>query len=330
MVEGVVVISAQERVLFSNKAFSQILDLETASPEGRSLVEVVRQSDLLEIIKKALAGHKDITSEVVIGTVRPRSFAVTAAPVQADGPTGAVLVLHDISELRRLERVRRDFVANISHEFRTPLTAIQGFAETLLGGALDDTEHRRHFVEIIRDHAERLARLTEDLLRLSSIEAGQLHFEFRPVSVQQLVDSCMEAAHLKAAPKHLSLSVNLPEDLPALRGDPNRLQEVLQNLLDNAVMYTPPGGSIAVSAARDGDHVAITVSDTGIGIPQAEQARIFERFYRVDAARSREAGGTGLGLSIARHLVEAHDGHLWLESTVGEGSSFHFSVPILS
>jgi two-component system phosphate regulon sensor histidine kinase PhoR len=237
-------------------------------------------------------------------------------------------VLHDISELRRLERVRQDFVANVSHEFRTPLTAIQGFAETLLGGALEDPANREHFVEIIRDHATRLARLTEDLLKLSRIEAGKLDLEFRPVSVYQLVQSCVETARFKAARKELTLEIRIPEGLPSVQGDSNGLQEVLQNLLDNAVQYTPAGGRLEVSASNQGGTVRLTVSDTGIGIPQAEQERIFERFYRVDAARSREAGGTGLGLSIARHIVEAHDGLLWVESAVGEGSHFHFNIPV--
>jgi two-component system phosphate regulon sensor histidine kinase PhoR len=330
MIEGVAVISPQERIIFSNRAFSQILGLEAITIEGRPLLEVVRQSDLLAIIKKALLQQEHVSSEVVVGTVRPRSFAVTAAPVHATGPSGAVLVLHEISELRRLERVRQDFVANVSHEFRTPLTAIQGFAETLLAGALDDPAHRQHFVQIIRDHSARLARLTEDLLKLSRIEAGQLVLEFRPVSVYGLVDSCVETARLKAAQKQLAVEVRLPEGLAHVRGDSNRLQEVLQNLVDNAVQYTPPGGRVEVSAANEGNKVAVTVSDTGIGIPQAEQERIFERFYRVDAARSREAGGTGLGLSIARHIVEAHGGRLAVESAVGEGSRFHFSIPAVS
>jgi len=329
MIEGVAVISEGERILFSNRAFSRILGLQDAGEiEGRALLEVARQSDLLAAMKMALGGQAQVTSEIVVGTVRPRSFAVTAAPVQAASHKGAVLVLHEITELRRLERVRQDFVANVSHEFRTPLTAIQGFAETLLGGALEDPINRRRFVEIIREHAMRLARLTEDLLKLSRIEAGQLKLEFRPVSVAQLIDSCMETAQLKAVPKQLSLAVQLPAELPPVRGDANSLQEVLQNLLDNALQYTPAGGKIEVSALSTDSRVVVTVADTGIGIPQVEQERIFERFYRVDAARSREAGGTGLGLSIARHIMEAHGGHLWVESAVGEGSRFHFSIPI--
>jgi two-component system phosphate regulon sensor histidine kinase PhoR len=327
MIEGVAVISPQERVVFSNRAFSQILSLNTVPAEGRPLVEVVRQSDLLAVTKKVLAEHEQVSSEIVVGTVRPRSFSVTAVPVRATGSSGAILVLHDISELRRLERVRQDFVANVSHEFRTPLTAIQGFAETLLGGALDDPANREHFVEIIRNHAARLARLTEDLLKLSRIEAGKLDLEFRPVSVYQLVQSCVETARFKAERKDLIVEIHLPEGLPNVRGDSNGLHEVLQNLLDNAMQYTPAGGHLEVTAACEGDKVSITVSDTGIGIPQAEQERIFERFYRVDAARSREAGGTGLGLSIARHIVDAHGGRLSVDSAVGEGSSFHFSIP---
>jgi two-component system phosphate regulon sensor histidine kinase PhoR len=331
MIEGVAVINEDERILFSNRAFSHILGLEDASQiEGSPLLEVARQSDLLAAIKMALSGHQQVTSEIVVGTVRPRSFAVTAAPVQASSHKGAVLVLHEITELRRLERVRQDFVANVSHEFRTPLTAIQGFAETLLSGALDDPVNRRRFVEIIREHAMRLARLTEDLLKLSRMEAGQLKLEFRPVSVVQMIDSCVETAQLKAGLKQLRLTVQVPETLPPVRGDANNLQEVLQNLLDNALQYTPAGGKIEVSALADDGRVVVTVADTGIGIPEAEQERIFERFYRVDAARSREAGGTGLGLSIARHIVEAHGGHLWVESEVGRGSRFHFSIPIAS
>jgi two-component system, OmpR family, phosphate regulon sensor histidine kinase PhoR len=331
MIEGVAVISGDERIIFSNRAFSRILGLEDVRHiEGRPLLEVARQSDLLTAVKMALSGQEQVSSEILVGTLRPRSFAVTAAPVQASGHKGAVLVLHEITDLRRLERVRQDFVANVSHEFRTPLTAIQGFAETLLGGALEDPANRRRFLEIIREHAARLARLTEDLLKLSRIEAGQLKLEFRSVSINQLIESCVETAQLKAVPRQLALTVHLPEKLPSVRGDANSLQEVLQNLLDNAVQYTPAGGKIDVSALSSNGFVVVTVADTGIGIPQLEQERIFERFYRVDAARSREAGGTGLGLSIARHIMEAHGGRLWVESAVGEGSRFHFSIPVSS
>jgi two-component system phosphate regulon sensor histidine kinase PhoR len=354
MAEGVAVVGSDERVVYSNAAFAQILGSGTtvaginiagtngvqggdgipgrSAGQGRRLVELVRQTELLGVVKQALTSEERVESEVTVGTVRVRTFAVTAAPVHAseEGGTaiGAVLVLHDISELRRLERVRQDFVANVSHEFKTPLTAIRGFAETLLGGALDDVDHRVRFVEIIQDHAERLTRLTDDLLKLSTIEAGKMELELRTVSPPELLKMCADTASFAAAKKQQTIKIECARDLPAVRGDSGRLRDVLQNLLDNAVQYTPAGGHIVASAARDGDEIVFTVADNGIGIPQAEQERIFERFYRVDEGRSREVGGTGLGLSIARHIAEAHGGRVWVESAIGQGSRFHFSVPI--
>jgi two-component system phosphate regulon sensor histidine kinase PhoR len=330
MVEGVAVVRGDERIHFCNVAFEQILELPLGSSQGRTLVEALRQADLVQLVRQALSGVKELTGEVEVGTVRRRNFSVTATPVRAAGANGAVLVLHDITELRRLERVRRDFVANVSHEFKTPLTAIQGFAETLLNGALDDTVNRNRFVEIIREHAWRLARLTDDLLKLSRIEAGRLELEMRPIRVEGLVSSCVETARLKATTKSIEIRVELPENVPAVRGDGAQIAEVLQNLLDNAVLYTPGGGTIDVKARSDGKEVVFTVSDTGIGIPESDLERIFERFYRVDSARSREAGGTGLGLAIARHIVDAHSGRIWVESAIGQGSRFHFTVPIAS
>ncbi len=345
MVEGVGVIDARERLVFSNRAFSEILGLDSTAIEGRPVIEVVRNSDLLSLIRRALRGEEGLGTDVTIGIVQPRTFSVTATPVQAletaassgssavvdaaaEKPSGAVVVLHDVTELRRLERVRQDFVANVSHEFKTPLTAIQGFAETLLSGAISDPKNNRRFIEIIRDHATRLARLTDDLLKLARIEAGKLDLEFYPVGIPELIERCSETTLLKASRKHIALEIDVPPALPDVRGDPALLRDVLQNLLDNAVQYTSAGGHIRVSAAVDTREAIITVADTGIGIPLADQERIFERFYRVDVARSREAGGTGLGLSIARHIVEAHGGRLWVESEVGAGSKFFFSIPL--
>lgn len=334
MVEGVAVIDPKERIVFCNQAFGEILGLDMENTKGRPLLEVVRQSDLLAPIRMALEGQERVEGEVVIGTVRPRSFSVTAVPVLAGEPggrsEGAIAVLHDFTDLRRLERVRRDFVANVSHEFKTPLTAIQGFAETLLAGALEDAQNNRRFVAIIRDHALRLARLTDDLLMLSRIEAGRLELNLRPIQVEDFVAPCVEIIRQKTESGQLSFELDCPPGFPAVRGDAGRLRQVLQNLLDNAVQYTPPGGHIRLAEeVRDG-HAVITVADTGIGVPESDQERIFERFYRVDAARSREVGGTGLGLAIAKHIVEAHGGRLWVESAVGQGSRFHFSIPLAS
>jgi two-component system phosphate regulon sensor histidine kinase PhoR len=328
MVEGVAVVSGAERLVFANPGFAEILGLDVPPVSGSALLEVVRQTELIEAVRRVLGGEPRVESEIVTGTLRQHFFAATVAAVRAGETSGAVLVLHDITELRKLERIRRDFVANVSHEFRTPLTAIQGFAETLLGGAVDDPQNRDRFLGIILEHARRLARLTEDLLKLSQMDADRLELELRRASVSQLIESCYETARHRASEKELSLFLDVPPRLPDVLVDPRRVQEVLQNLLDNAIQYTLPEGKITLSAEAAGDEVIFTVSDTGIGIPRVDQPRIFERFYRVDAARSREAGGTGLGLAIAKHLVEVHDGRLWVESEVGVGSSFHFSVPV--
>ena len=328
MVEGVAVVNGVERLVFANPGFAQILDLDVPPVSGSSLLEVVRQTELIEAVRRVLAGEPRVEAEIVTGTLRQHYFAATVASVRAGETSGAVIVLHDITELRKLERVRRDFVANVSHEFRTPLTAIQGFSETLLAGAVHDPNNRDRFLGIILEHSRRLARLTEDLLRLSEMDAERLELEVRRLAVSQLVESCYETAQRRAAEKGLTLSLQLPGRLPDIAGDSRRLQEVLQNLLDNAIQYTLPGGKIALSAEAKNDEVIFAVADTGIGIPRSDQPRIFERFYRVDAARSREAGGTGLGLSIAKHLIEVHGGRIWVESEVGEGSRFHFSIPV--
>jgi two-component system, OmpR family, phosphate regulon sensor histidine kinase PhoR len=328
MVEGVAVVNAGERLLFANQGFADILELDAPPDSGRALVEVVRQTELIEAVREVLKGSPRVESEIVTGTLRQRFFAVTVASVRAAETSGAVVVLHDVTDLRKLERVRRDFVANVSHEFKSPLTAIQGFAETLLAGAMDDPQNRLRFLEIILDHSRRLARLTDDLLKLSKMDAERLELEIRRMSVSPFVESCIETTQRPAAEKDLRISVNVGEKLPDIAADRRLLAEVLQNLLDNAIQYTPRGGQIMVSASADGHEVTFTVSDTGIGIPRADQPRIFERFYRVDVARSREVGGTGLGLSIAKHLVEAHGGRIWVESEVGQGSQFHFTVPV--
>jgi two-component system, OmpR family, phosphate regulon sensor histidine kinase PhoR len=343
------VMDAQERMVFCNQAFRRIFALGSAPCEGRPMVELVREPELLTTVRRALAGTVPEPGELERGTVHRQSFRVTASPLQSGETAGAALVLHDITDLRRLERVRRDFVANVSHEFKTPLTAIQGFAETLLGGALEDQTNNRRFLEIIRTHAARLARLTDDLLELARIEAGRIELDRREVSLAEIIEACADTTRPRIEHGNLRLDLRVPDDLPDVYADPRRLREILQNLLDNAAQYTPSGGQIwiearvisaadaaastrgAASAPSASDApaiVAVTVGDTGIGIPHSDQERIFERFYRVDAARSREAGGTGLGLAITKHLVELHGGRIWVESEVGSGSEFHFSVPL--
>src|SRR5208283_4005648 len=247
MVEGVAVVNGGERLVFANPGFASILGLEVPPVAGSALLEVVRQTELIEAVRRVLAGEPRVEAEIATGTLRQHFFAATVAAVRAGETSGAVIVLHDITDLRKLERIRRDFVANVSHEFRTPLTAIQGFAETLLAGAMDDPQNRDRFLGIILEHARRLARLTEDLLKLSQMDAERLELELRPVSVAQLVESCYETARHRAAEKELNLSLEVPGGLPNVSADARRLQEVLQNLLDNAIQYTLPGGKIVLS-----------------------------------------------------------------------------------
>jgi two-component system phosphate regulon sensor histidine kinase PhoR len=249
------------------------------------------------------------------------------APGYENSFARVLVSMMDITERQRVERMRRDFVANVSHEFKTPLTAIQGFTEILLDGAVEDLTASRRFLEFIRDYTARLVRLTDDLLYLSLIEAGKLEMKFAPVPVADLIQSCVEMLRYQAGAKQIEMRVDCPAALPPVWGDAVRLELVLRNLLDNAVQYTSPGGRIAVHSAPADGQVLISVSDTGVGIAPSEQERIFERFYRGSPARANAVGNTGLGLSIAKHVVEAHQGRITVESDVGRGSTFSVFLP---
>jgi two-component system, OmpR family, phosphate regulon sensor histidine kinase PhoR len=327
MVEGVAVIEKGAKIAFCNEAFSNALGLGGLPRAGNLLLEVTRETGLLNIVEEVLDTGETIRTEVETGTSQRRTHSVTAAPVPIGTTTSVVLVMHDISEIRRIEQMRRDFVANVSHEFKTPLTAIQGFAETLLDGALTDEKHGPRFAQIIRDHAIRLNRLTSDLLRLSLIEAGKVQIERTHIQVQEVIEACLETVRMKAETKAIALRAELPAERAIMLGDSSKIREILLNLLDNAIQYTPSGGKIVLGARVSADGVTFHVSDNGIGIPEEDQKRIFERFYRVDDARSREVGGTGLGLSITKHLIEAHGGTITVESTLNGGSCFMAFIP---
>lgn len=327
MSEGVAVVDSESRILFSNRAFRNELRLDNYSEalKGRHLVEITRHNEILSMVRDVLDSGDRMESEITTPGPDSQDLLVRAAPVGAEG---AVLVLLNISDIRRLERVRRDFVANLSHELKTPLTAIQGFAETLLGGALEEPENSRRFAEIIRSHATRLGRLTEDLLKLSRIEAGKMEIELRPVVLRDVIEQCFETARVKAQARNQTLEMQLEDGMPTALADPHALVEVLQNLIDNAIQYSAEGRHIVVRSERDGSEARISVVDDGIGIPTGSHGRIFERFYRVDAARSRSVGGTGLGLAISRHLVDSMHGRLEIESQLGRGSTFSIILPV--
>jgi two-component system phosphate regulon sensor histidine kinase PhoR len=332
MVEGLVVISPPGDVVLMNRRAEEIFGLDDGSDyRGHRLIELCRDPELQALVQEAITtGAAPMSScEITLAGAARRHLAVSMAPL-ADRQ-GFVLVFHDISEIKRLETMRRDFVANVSHELRTPLTAIRGYAETLLGGALDDAARARQFVGVIDRHSERLSRLIDDLLTLSDLELGKTPLKKEAVALESLVDEMLDVLREKADRGQVRFVKQLPTDLPLLLGDGDRLQQVLINLADNAVKYTPSGGTVTIAAevSRNGGapSVEVTVADTGSGIPADEIPRLTERFYRVDKARSRELGGTGLGLAIVKHIVQAMGGKLHIASTVNVGTTVRFSVP---
>jgi two-component system phosphate regulon sensor histidine kinase PhoR len=329
MVEGVVALDAAQRILYANERATQLLGLPWQAPVGRRLWEVVRQRPLLDVVQRALESPEPQREELGWNGTTLRSLTVHAARLPGLPPRGAVLVLHDTTELRRLERLRQEFVANVSHELKTPLSIIKACVETLLDGAMDDVQHRRQFLEQLDSQSNRLHALILDLLSLARIESGEELFDFQRLPVSEIVQACMERHRPRAESKGQVFDMVPPEGDEALAvwADEEALEQILDNLLDNAVKYTPQGGRVSVRWRREGEQVCLEVADTGIGIPAADLPRIFERFYRVDKARSRELGGTGLGLSIVKHLSQAMRGSVRAASRPGEGTTFTVSLP---
>jgi two-component system phosphate regulon sensor histidine kinase PhoR len=327
MVEGVLAVDHQMRVLFCNQALSNALGIKQLVEENTPLLGLVRDPQFLNLISNVLSSGETIKTRLQFTADDASVFEAYAAPLSVPPHRGALVILHDVTGLERLERVRRDFVANVSHELRTPLTAIRGYAETLLSGALADTEHNRRFVEIIQAHAIRLNNIAADLLTLSDLESGRRDVQPGPISVEEAVNTALLTVEPEARIRGVRVTRGSVRDAPII-GHAIRLEQALVNLLDNAVKFNQPGGEARVDAGINPDGaVCITVSDTGSGIPSEDLPRIFERFYRVDRARSREVGGTGLGLSIVRHVVERMGGSIKVESRLGKGSTFTILLP---
>jgi len=327
MVEGVLAVDHQMRVLFCNQALSSVLGLEHPVAENTPLARLIRDPQLLGLLSGVIGSGEPVRARLQFASGEAPVFEAHAAPLEVPPHRGAVVILHDITGMERLERVRRDFVANVSHELRTPLTAIRGYAETLLAGALADTEHNRRFVEIIEAHAIRLNNIASDLLTLSDLESGKREAGPGPVSVAEAIATAFLTVEPEAGIRGVTLRRgNVPDVW--VSGHAIRLEQVLVNLLDNAVKFNHEGGEARIEAGVDPEgRVFISVSDTGSGIPSADVPRIFERFYRVDRARSREVGGTGLGLSIVKHVVERMGGTIKVESRLGKGSTFTIVLP---
>ncbi len=328
MIEGVLAVDNQLRVTFYNNSFQRLIG-GPAPPLNRpiSLVELVRDSEMIEMLRGVIASHQPASRRLELPTAEGRVFEAYAGPLGGASSRGAIAILHDITNLERLERVRKDFVANVSHELRTPLTAICGYAETLLEGALDDPENNRKFVEVIRAHANRINVIASDLLTLSELEGSKKAPPYR-ISVGAALQTALRAVEPEAKLRGIKISCGRVDDADVI-GYRVYFEQGLLNLLQNAVKFNREGGSVAVSAVRtDDDRICIAISDTGIGIPSEDLSRIFERFYRVDKARSRDVGGTGLGLSIVKHVVERMNGTIAVESQIGKGSEFKILLAV--
>ena len=327
MVEGVLAVDNELRVTFCNQSFARVVGASGEIPQRLPLLELVRDPELLDMLTHVLVSGHPIKRRLELASAVGRTFEVQAAPLSATSHRGAIAILYDITDLERLERVRKDFVANVSHELRTPLTAIRGYAETLLEGALEDQENNRRFLEIIKAHAIRLNNIASDLLVLSELESGKPPAEAERVSVRGALETALHTVESEARLRGVTVHCDALEDAEVM-GDKVRLEQALINLLDNAVKFNRPDGEVHVDVVRAGDgQVRIAIADTGIGIPSEDHLRIFERFYRVDKARSREMGGTGLGLSIVKHVVERMGGSVSVESQLGKGSRFMVLLP---
>jgi two-component system phosphate regulon sensor histidine kinase PhoR len=338
MVEGVMVLDSKARILQVNPAWERMFGVTRAEARGRQSSDVFAHPKLNELVSAVLAARAGQEAEIVLANGRCLNIEASVAGGEQDNEACAVLVFHDITELRRLEHIRKDFVANVSHELRTPLTSIKGYVEALLDGGKDDPETSVRFLDIILKQSDRLNLILEDLLQLSKIESGQVQFKQEPLHIGSVVERTIAMIKPLADKKQHELRSEVEPGLPLITGDQERLVQVVANLLDNAIKYTPEGGQITVSARRipvsaqrmaDGPRngVELTVTDTGIGIPEKDRPRVFERFYRVDKARSRELGGTGLGLAIVKHIVEGHGGQIRVEGNVPSGSRFVVRLP---
>ena len=330
MVEGVLAIDNEERILRINHAACKLLSISAEGIKGRQIQEVIRKADILRFVRKALQCPAPVEAEILIHSLPETYFQAhgTSLTNAAQEKIGALIVLNDITRLRRLENVRRDFVANVSHELKTPITAIKGFVETLLDGAIENPEENRRFLAIVAKQIDRLTSIIEDLLQLSRIEQNEDKngIQLKEQPLKEVLNASIQSRLALADDSSIQIDLQCPPDINAEIDGP-LFEQAITNLIDNAIKYSNEKGRILVAAEATGDEVLITVQDWGIGIEQEHQSRLFERFYRVDKARSRKIGGTGLGLSIVKHIVNIHKGTVSLASQPGKGSSFTIHLP---
>lgn len=325
LTDALVVLDREQHVRFCNPAFERLFAKEGAAI-GKALLQIVRNVTVAKTVEAALCEASARSAEVSQGA---KTFQLVAVPItdnrgQAEG---AVAIFHDISRLKQTDQIRRDFVANVSHELRTPLSIFRGNLETLLEDSELGREESRHIFTVMKRHSDRLNRLVEDLLALARLESKELQLESRPIDPGVFLDRVARDWHKRLGQKKLRLELRIADALPSFQGDEFRLEQVMHNLLDNAVNYSPEGGRITLSAERNDEQFVLSVADEGPGIAAADLPRIFERFYRADKARSRELGSTGLGLSIVKHIAQLHGGDVRAESELGKGTAIHVSLP---
>jgi two-component system phosphate regulon sensor histidine kinase PhoR len=328
MVEGVLVLDSAGKIRLVNQAMEGLFKF-TSDVRGQTIMEAFRLDDLQKLVNRTLKEGQVLEAELELPGLDNRCLQVNAVRLlnREGRAQGMILVCHDLTRLKQLENTRREFVANVSHELRTPLSMIKGYVETLMDGAKDDPAVSARFLQTIDKHADRLTYLIEDLLTISKLESGQVVMNLQPVELSPVVQRVLDDLQSRASEKKVNISNQVPGEL-VVHADADRLQQVLFNLVDNAIKYGKTGGSVIISAKlADAKHVELGVKDDGPGIPPDAIDRIFERFYRVDKARSREQGGTGLGLAIVKHIIQSHGGEVWAESELGNGTTFYFTLP---
>lgn len=328
VIEGIIAIDKEGRIILFNNALKNMTDYSSDRVLGKFHWEIIRNNQLNELLKEVLQKGQPLTQEITIFSPQEKIFRASANPLTKKNEVwGAVVVLNDITEIKKLEKMRSEFVANVSHELRTPLTSIQGFVETLKDGAINDPGKAQYFLEIIEKQSNRLNNLIEDILQLSKIESQEIIMNLQSINLRDLIDKTISEFKKKIEQKNHKIKINISPQLPLIKADPEQIEVVFRNLLDNAIKYTPNGGEIYISAFEKAENIYIEIADNGIGISAEHLPRIFERFYRADKDRSRKLGGTGLGLAIVKHIVQAHGGTIGVESKPGKGSKFFFTLP---
>ena len=328
MSDAIITTDLQERIILINNAAKTMFGLPDVALNKDYLWEKIRNEKLCNLVREIIKTQEVKTSKIEILSPEKKLLQTHLSPIQIDINTyGVLLVFHDITELRKLENIRREFVANVSHELRTPLASIKGYVETLLENNATGNEQTQEFLSIIMKHAQRLDNLIKDILELSRLESHDLKIELRNLDIHPCIESIVSICREHCAEKNQTFELDMPQRLPPIDTNEYLLRQLLTNLLDNAVKYTPHGGRIGLKVEPISESIQFEISDTGIGIPQEHIPRIFERFYRVDPSRSREMGGTGLGLSIVKHIVNLHHGSIKVKSTIGVGSKFIITIP---